>query len=235
MIIGITGAAQCGKDTLARAIRIGRCTYPHYRTSDGEFMEPASGGDVVTVTAFATALRDVVEAAFGCRYETAEEKAQVDTWWEERIGDQGPVHARGREMLGDVPVTGRRILQFIGTDLFREFVHPNFWLFAMERRLSMSKAVHHVISDVRFDNEAKWVQDQGGFVVHLTRASPVPAGPGFGGLTATEQAHASEAGVSHRYIDEWHTCRSTVEVEELGIQLAIRLLDARSGVTEEGE
>jgi hypothetical protein len=232
MIIGITGAAQCGKDTLARAIRIGRCTYPRYRTSDGEFMEPASGGDAVAVTAFATALRDVVEAAFGCRYETAEEKARVDGWWHERIYGLGGGPDRPGPFLGDLPVNGRRILQFVGTELFRNGVHPDFWLFALEQRLSTSRAVHHVISDVRFDNEAKWIQDQGGFVVHLTRGVPVMRAA----LTATEQAHVSEAGVSHRYIDEWHTCCSKAEVEELGIQLAERLLDARStGVTEEGE
>ena len=225
MIIGITGAAQCGKDTLARAIRIGRCCYPVYHNHDGELQEPASGGDIVAVTAFATPLRDVVEAAFGCRYETAEEKARVDEWWSSRLVDYTGI-------LGGVPVTGRAILQKVGTELFRQHVHPDIWLFAMERRLSLSKAIHHVISDVRFNNEAKWVQDQGGFVVHLTRGVPVTRAA----LTTTEQAHASEAGVSHRYIDEWHTCRSKAEVEELGIQLAIRLLDGRPpGVTEEGE
>lgn len=207
MIIGITGAAQCGKDTLALAIR---------DNARGR------GRQLCEVRHFADALRDVVEAVFGCRYETAQEKAFVDAWWHLRIG--------GSSLFEGQLVNGRAILQRVGTELFRERVHPDIWLFAMERRVKTNE--HLVIADVRFDNEAKWVQDQGGFVAHLTRAAPIERAA----LTATEQAHASEAGVSHRYVDEWHTCRSREEVEGLGRDLAIRLLGAEPfGITKEGE
>lgn len=51
------------------------------------------------------------------------------------------------------PSTPRRILQLVGTEVFRELVGEHVWVMvAVERVLRMSRVV---ISDVRFENEAK--------------------------------------------------------------------------------
>lgn len=82
-------------------------------------------------------------------------------------------------------VTPRQLLQHIGTEGVRG-VNPDFWLKALEYRIHRavtSGTRKFVVSDVRFDNEAQWVRDMGGIVVHLT------------GRADKTAAHSSENGV----------------------------------------
>jgi hypothetical protein len=182
MLIGITGKAGSGKSTLAQAI-IDRSHTP--------------GG----VLAFADAVRDVSQAIFGSRYESQEEKAALDGWWAARIGT-----------LGDRAPTGRVILQVIGTEMGRNVIHRDIWLFVMERRLATldpGRLATWVIADVRFDNEAEWIRARGGYVVEVSRGLP-PSG----------DAHASEAGVSPRLVNEFITLRTLDDTRRAAEYLA---------------
>lgn len=61
--------------------------------------------------------------------------------------------------------TYRRLLQEIGTELFRTFVHPDTWVNAtMTEAVSME---YCYISDVRFPNEVKAVEDNKGIVIRV--------------------------------------------------------------------
>jgi hypothetical protein len=176
VIIGIAGRAQAGKSTCAQA------------------MVDAHGGAVV---ALADSLRDVVEAAFGSRYDTQEAKAARDDFWAPR--------------LGEAWAHGRQILQRVGSELFREQVHPHFWLFHLELRLSrLPPQALIVIPDVRFDNEAQWVRSHQGFMLRIIRADQPPAVDG----------HQSERGISPELIDRTVTSRSVAMTQELGRALA---------------
>ena len=214
MIIGIAGRAQCGKDTLARALQAGaapretRLAQTFHGAAGHVQLTSQHTRDAVQILHFADALRDVVQAAFGSRYETAAEKDAVDQWWKERLSRP----ALGRsDLTYYAEPTGRRILQFVGTELFRNMVHQDFWLFAMERRIASSQAKHHIIADVRFDNEAEWIRRQGGQVIGLARADHPP-------LQA--DAHASEKGVRWDLIDHPITCDSVSAVETFGAVFA---------------
>lgn len=175
-IIGITGAAGSGKSTLA-----------YWLTQRARIR-----GDHAAVMAYADPLRDVVEAVFGERYETQEAKAAVDPYWDPLLRAD---HVMGPfPELGDHPVTGRRILQFVGTELFRNHVHPDIWVMVMRRRLedAAKRGMRLVaIPDVRFDNEAQLVRDLGGSVIRLVRDDAPPACAGD---------HASERGVAEALI-----------------------------------
>jgi hypothetical protein len=50
-----------------------------------------------------------------------------------------------------------------------------------------------VITDVRFDNEAAAIRDEGGFIIEVVR-------PGDGCLSKTASQHASEAGISREHV-----------------------------------
>ncbi len=189
MIIGITGRLHSGKDTFA--------DYLLAALLDAEL--------AVTVrTSFAKKLRDVAEAAFGCRYETQEEKERLDEFWNSRIR----VHRTDAEkaagpLLGDEDVTGRRILQYAGTELFRERGHTNFWVFCLARAWETSKASgkrHLIITDCRFDNEARWVRDNGGMVIETRRP----------GISDVPVKHASERGVSPDLVSKSYTCQDLI-------------------------
>jgi len=75
----------------------------------------------------------------------------------------------GTELFGKTP---KEFLQFLGTDLVRKHLHPDFWVASMAQ--SLKELTGHsyatvVISDLRFQNEYDWVISQGGIIIHVTR------------------------------------------------------------------
>lgn len=67
------------------------------------------------------------------------------------------------------PMTAREVLQFVGTDMFRG-LDSNVWVSACLRQIESDSAELALISDVRFENEVKAIQDKGGFVIGLKRS-----------------------------------------------------------------
>ena len=63
--------------------------------------------------------------------------------------------------------TVREVLQFVGTDLFRDRFHPETWTSALMRRYTPDQ--NWLIADVRFPNEAKAIRDKGGIVIRVER------------------------------------------------------------------
>lgn len=78
--------------------------------------------------------------------------------------------------------------QLLGTEVGRN-IDPQVWVKNMELRTKEYRdlGMGIVIDDARFDNEAEWVRENGGKVIHLSRPSDED------GTEHTE--HASEAGV----------------------------------------
>jgi hypothetical protein len=87
----------------------------------------------------------------------------------------------------DIPAIGasyRKMAQMLGTEWGRE-IDPNFWLKITEAKVKYINEIDSgaiVISDVRFPNEAAWVQSQGGMIWKIIR-------PGVESV----REHASEA------------------------------------------
>ncbi|AYV83556.1 MAG: deoxynucleoside monophosphate kinase [Hyperionvirus sp.] len=90
-------------------------------------------------------------------------------------------------------VTPRKILQFVGTELFRENMsklhlsfRDEFWLLCAKKKindlLSKDPNVRVVVSDVRFPNECAMIAKLGGVVVRVTRPS----------INITTDLHSSE-------------------------------------------
>ena len=88
-------------------------------------------------------------------------------------------------------VTPRHLLQTLGTDWARDTIHKDFWVALMERGTRECES-NIVITDLRFDNEAKWVQSRGGIVVEIVR-------PDQESIATSD--HASELGVHPSLID----------------------------------
>lgn len=93
------------------------------------------------------------------------------------------------EWLGASP---RRLLQTLGTEWGRQVIRHDIWIRATMQR--MLPGGDYCIPDVRFDNEAAAIREAGGVVWRVVR-------PGFDVLDAQAATHASEAGISDRYID----------------------------------
>lgn len=78
----------------------------------------------------------------------------------------------------------RQMMQTLGTEWGRNLIAEDVWLTCAKKALA--NADHGlVIADVRYENEAQWIRDHGGVIVHIQR-------PGAEKVSS----HASEAGVA---------------------------------------
>jgi hypothetical protein len=109
-----------------------------------------------------------------------------------KLGLSGMFGWGEEELYGDLkevddPVLGfspRKALQLAGTDFARKMLRDDIWLAVAEKFVTDST----VIADVRFENEAEWIRNKGGIIVHVTR-------PELEGREVGVSNHLSENGV----------------------------------------
>jgi dephospho-CoA kinase len=111
--------------------------------------------------AFADALKDTVKNIFDFTEEQVNgtQKEIVDEYWKK---------------------TPRQIMQFIGTDMFRNHmselipeIDKNIWCYVVKRKIENAQQKNKnslfVITDVRFPNEAEIIKNMGGVIIKITR------------------------------------------------------------------
>jgi hypothetical protein len=141
MILGVTGLIGSGKDTIA-----------DYLVTEHGFKR----------VSFAASLKDAVSAVFGWDREMLEGttkasrawREEVDTWWAER--------------LAMPELTPRWVLQYWGTDVFRNHFHTDIWVASVENKLRQTKD-NVVITDCRFANEVNAIKTAGGTTCRVFR------------------------------------------------------------------
>ena len=80
--------------------------------------------------------------------------------WDLLIGDLDEDSVK--EMVTPCGKTIRQLLQIVGTDWFRR-TDPDVWVRAAGSLIQFDN-VTYIVSDVRFENEVRFVQDRGGIV-----------------------------------------------------------------------
>lgn len=88
--------------------------------------------------------------------------------------------------IAGINKTPREIMQMLGTDFAREMIDWDFWLWRMRHSISMYSDKDIIIDDVRFENEAQFIRDNGGKIVHLQRNFE---------FDSEHKAHRSEDGI----------------------------------------
>jgi energy-coupling factor transporter ATP-binding protein EcfA2 len=102
---------------------------------------------------------------------------------------------------GEKDIAGRHLLQWLGTDVGRAY-DPDLWIKHIKEtidKLSSIRTINMaelntyiiVIDDVRFDNEAEWIRNTGGYVFQVKRACETQL-----------ENHSSEQGVRPGLITE---------------------------------
>jgi hypothetical protein len=141
MIVALCGLIGAGKDTAA-----------DYLIERHSFKK----------LSFAGALKDAVSVVFnwdrqmleGSTKESREWRESIDQWWAGRL---------------NLPhLTPRFVLQYFGTDLFRNHFHNDIWIASLENKLLSAKG-NIVITDCRFKNELELFGKLGGHVVRIKR------------------------------------------------------------------
>ena len=153
--------------------------------------------------AFFTAFADPLKRAI-CEMFYLDRDAFIDRESKERSDPE----------LGKSP---RQLAQIIGTEIVRA-IHPNAWVISMDRRLAdiqFAGISILLITDVRFENEADWVREKGGTVIHILR--PI--------ARWQHDGHESERGIEVKTSDFAIMNSSTLEEFEdkvLGVYASIK-------------
>lgn len=193
-LIGINGRKGSGKSTLANAFK--KHLYDNYQRQ-------------AIVASFAAPLKRVCYKLFGGHldnyYGTDEQKSSPTPYWQEKLGYV--LDDNGKKISSPGFGSYREIMQTIGTKLFRECLDKDFWLYVMEQHFNEAKKGFNsvfIIDDVRFDNEAQWIIDRGGFVytVHPRR------------ISAKKDEHISEQPLSDAIKTEDLEFSNVVEMNE---------------------
>ena len=191
-ILGFAGKKQSGKNTCCNFLQMlkfheyGVCKNAslseegHILVSD-LFGETVSGSDWIPLTEEYVDISQLLENFGACKiYAFADvlkefavdvlglEHNQVYGTNEEK---NSPTHLLWENMPtgnNKGPMTSREVLQYFGSDICRE-MYENIWFDACIRRIKKDKPELALISDVRFPNEIKGVQDEGGIVFGLPR------------------------------------------------------------------
>lgn len=148
MIISISGRIGSGKDSVADML-VKKYGFVH--------------------ESFAGTLKDVVSVMFGWNREMLEGKTKesreqreiIDEWWAKRL---------------NIPeLSPRWVLQHLSTDVIRKYFHDEIWIASIEHKLSKinQSESNIVISDARFINELKLLDNAGAKMVCIDR-KPVP-------------------------------------------------------------
>lgn len=142
MIIGLTGKARSGKDTVAEHLRIAY-GFNHYW--------------------FSKPMKEACKAIFG--------------WTDEHLyGDL-------KEVVDPNYVVSPRVaLQTLGTEWGRS-INSDLWILRAKKEMEQDQNL--VISDCRFDNEAKAIREKGGIIIRVERE----------GIQSVAD-HSSENGIS---------------------------------------
>ena len=148
-IIGISGPAGSGKDTLARLL--------HERYG-------------YAILSLATPMKRLLNARFGWTMDQWEDRK----WKETPHYFHGCFQEPGVPPEFFEPLSPRQWAQWLGTEVGRNTFGKNVWVDALEREWIALGWPRLVIPDIRFDNEASYVKTQGGFMVRIERPGTAP-------------------------------------------------------------
>lgn len=149
VIIAICGFQGVGKDTFA-----------NYLVSEYQFKK----------FSFAEATKDILTVMFGWNrnmlegdtIESRTFRETIDPWWAKKL------------QIDDL--TPRKVLQMVGTDLFRKHFNYEIWVFIVEKKiinaLKTNPEEKIIISDCRFKNEIIMLKSLGAKLIHIQRNLP---------------------------------------------------------------
>lgn len=149
IIIGICGFQGAGKDTLS-----------NYLVSKYGYIK----------FSFASATKDILSEIFGWERKLLEGdtnesrifRETIDPWWSSKLS---------------IPdLTPRKMLQMIGTNLFRQHFNHEIWVHIVEKKIIESLKINPtqkiIVSDCRFPNEIKMLKKMGAKLIFIQRNLP---------------------------------------------------------------
>lgn len=146
-LVGLAGSAEDIQGNRVGSARVGK-------DEIGRYLENVKQTHLTE--SFAKPIYDVAHSAFGIP---------------RKILDN-PTHYEKEEKIYEPwGMTLRQILQTVGTHLFRDNLDQDFWIKSLKARMenSYNPSGCWVVTDVRKDNEADFIRQAGGTIIHIHR------------------------------------------------------------------
>ena len=225
MIISFSGRIGSGKDLSGSICKI-LLQFPHLNNSEVESYlgkRLKENEEQWEIKKFADKVKEIVCLLIGCsrdqlENESFKSKELGEEWWYwymELDGGYSPIildyltttkkELKNYEGLELIKPTIRFLLQFIGTNLFRNQLHPDIWVNSLmaeyKSKLSSNNPVddldweprfiypNFIITDTRFENELEAVKKREGITIRVNR-------PGL-----TKSNHLSETSLDSATFD----------------------------------
>lgn len=184
-IIGLTGKARAGKDSVALILR-------DYIVKHSETSENFEDTYVIGIESFAAPIKSMVAML-------------LDFFGKGEIMNpatlQQYIDGEDKEtVLEEIGASPRVMMQTLGTEWGRKIIKDDIWINCMLTRFKGYQPIMDmgykggfiVVTDVRFNNEAEAIVNAGGILAKVEReAAPDEVGDG---------GHESEAGVDDKYV-----------------------------------
>lgn len=167
MIIGLSGYAKSGKDTVAEIIiDLTKVTVPGLMTAPTWKVKKFSG----KLKHIASILTGIPEYKF-------EDQEFKNSY----LGSEWNQGVKYNDRIPGARMTVREFLQNLGTDAVRDGLHPNAWVNALMADYAPdqysdypSRMPKWIVTDVRFPNEAQAIKDKGGVIIRIDRPGIKP-------------------------------------------------------------
>ena len=197
MIVGIAGKKQSGKDTVGKIIQMLKQNIDSNKQILDFVNGVEISGFDYQIKKYADKLKDIVCLLIGCTREQLEDREfkekELGEEWDRYIFGKSLVSKSEiiqayEDEWGSKPsdywldsqkvtMTVRKLIQLLGTECGRQIIHPNIWvnaLFADYRKEvdfnnNLPPNNNWIITDVRFPNELKAIEERGGFVIRVNR------------------------------------------------------------------
>ena len=92
----------------------------------------------------------------------------------------------------------RELMQTLGTEWGRQLVDADLWLNLVRNRMASSANDYWVFDNVRFENEADFIRELGGLIIHIDRT-----GDELEFMPTPSLEHISEQRLMNHYTDEF--------------------------------
>jgi hypothetical protein len=194
MIIGLSGYARSGKDTVAKIIQyINRRNINidyslEEAVNDSSFELMLDIESLWRIKKFSGALKKVASILTGISVDKFEDQEFKDShlgpeWY---LEVETPTDLVSNDVKFMKMMSVRELLQKLGTDAIRNGLHPNAWVNAAMANYKPSiygydgngspvaELPHWIFTDCRFPNEAQAIKDKGGVIIRIDRPGVGP-------------------------------------------------------------
>ena len=219
MLIAISGRKQSGKDLVGKIIQYLTSksnVYPFDLKLDYSYRSDWQ------IKKFADKLKDIICLLINCtrdqlENESFKSKELGEEWWYwymEREGGYSSIildyltttkkELKSYEGLELIKPTPRFLMQFVGTNLFRNQLHPEIWVNSLFTDYQPNNLIYPswCITDMRFLNEMEAVKKKGGITIRVNR-----------NLEESKDQHESETELDNAEFD--YVIENSGSIEEL--------------------